>query len=371
MIEEQRIKDLPFDAEGGAGLYGHKPHVMHVSPPRYMTTRASLFLAFAVIGLGMALMTDLNIFIPVGCAVALTLIWCLTFRFVKTPVIAPVVAVVMTLPECAAGYYLDSMYLASSLSVFSLGLVSLSAVGTDDDSGSRPHVFKEITVPLFFAVCASLTGYYVSLLFESRFLFIGIIISVSFLILTSIIISKSSGSRFFFTSKHLTEFWDIPVAEFSQTRIFIIAKAKFIMTTSFLFASLYALDHFVAGDFKNHMMLPASMLIALPFVYIIPRTGKDHTSSFGTKHFIYEAFIAAALISMFYIRYGEDMSISKIVYAFLLLNGTDIIGSALLAVIRRRQIFVSRSKYIDGTSFMMTMFALLIMLVECCLYNAV
>jgi len=371
MIEEQNVKDLPFDAEGGTGLYGHKPHVMHVSPPRYMSTRASLFLAFAVIGLGMGLMTDLSLFIPVLASVLMTVIWCLSFRFVKKAVIAPVVEVVMTLLACGAGYYLGNVYIAPCMAVFSLGLVSLSAVEAEDGSNKRPEVYKEIIVPLFFAVCASLAGYYVSLLFESRFLFIGIIMSVSFLILTSILISKTSGSRFFFTSKRLTEFWDIPVAEFSQTRIFILAKAKFIMTAAFIFAVLYTLDHFIDTDLKEYLLLPSAVILAVPFVYVIPRIGKDNRSNFGTKHFIYEVFIAAALISMFFIRYGDDITVSKVVYAFLLLAGTDIIGSALLAVIRRRQIFVSRSKYIDGTPFMMTMFALLIMLVECCLYNAV
>ena len=371
MIEEKNIKDLPFDAEGGAGLYGHKPHVMHVSPPRYMSTRASIFLAFAVIGLGMSLMTDLSIFIPLALAVGLTVIWCVTLRFVRTPLIAPVVVPVMTLLSCAAGYYLDSVYLSCCMTVFSLGLAALSAIPDEEEEGKRPGLYKEITVPLFFAVCASVAGYYVSLLFESGYLFIVIIMSVTFLILTSILISKTSGSRFFFTSKHLTEFWDIPVAEFSQTRIFMLTKAKFIMTTAFLFAALYAVDYLVPAGLKTYVMLPSALILTIPFVYIIPKTSHDHRSAFGTKFFMYDAYIAAALISMFFIRYGDDMTVSKLVYAFVLLVGTDVIGTALLAVIRRRQIFVSRSKYIDGTPFMMTMFALLIMLVECCLYNAV
>ena len=71
------------------------------------------------------------------------------------------------------------------------------------------------------------------------------------------------------------------------------------------------------------------------------------SSAFGTKHFFFEMSIAASAVSMFFVHFNDSISIAKMIYAFVLIVGTDIIGSALLAVIRRRQIFVSRSKYID------------------------
>ena len=212
---------------------------------------------------------------------------------------------------------------------------------------------------------ASLAGYYLTMVFERRYLFIEIIISVTFLILSSIAISKISGSRFFFTSRRLTEFWDIPVAEFSQTRIFIFAKLKFFITAVWVFLIAAAIRFFADLPWKNHLLLPAIAVLLLPVVFIIAASDHDAKSSFGSKYHVYESYILAALAGVFFIQSGSNLSITRIVYIFLLFVGTDIIGSALLAVIRRRQIFVSRSKYIDGTPFMMTMFALLIMLVEC------
>lgn len=365
MSEEQNLKNLPFDAEGGAGLYGHKPHAMHVSPPRYLTTRASLFLAFAVTGLDIAFTTGTFVYLSLAIAVIMTLIWCVTFRFVRKRELAPVTAAVFTIVTAGVGYFLDDPFIAPWVLVFSLGLVSLGRIPEEDGDNERVSVYREVLVPLFFAVLASLAGYYATMVFERRYLFIEIIISVTFLILSSIIISKISGSRFFFTSRRLTEFWDIPVAEFSQTRIFMFAKLKFIITAVWAFVISVAIWFFLDLPWSDHLFMPALALLILPVIFLISASDHDVGSSFGSKFHVYESYIFAALTGIFFIANRNDLSIARTVYIFLLFVGTDIIGSALLAVIRRRQIFVSRSKYIDGTPFMMTMFALLIMLVEC------
>jgi len=364
MSEEQNFKNLPFDAEGGAGLYGHKPHASHVSPPRYLTTRASLFLAFAVMGLDLAFLTGTLVYLSVLVAVLITLIWCFTFRYVNKPELAPVTVVAFTLLAAGAGYVLNDVMTAPWVLVYSLGLASLDRIPPEDGDEPRVKIYREVLVPLFFAILASLAGYYASMLFERKYLFIEIIISVSFLILASITISKISGSRFFFTSRRLTEFWDIPVAEFSQTRIFLFAKLKFIITSVWIFVVAVAIWFFVDFSWRDHLFIPALAILVLPVVFLIAASDRDVNSSFGPKFHIYESYICAALTGMFFIQYSKDLSLARAVYIFLLFAGTDIIGSALLAVIRRRQIFVSRSKYIDGTPFMMTMFALLVMLLE-------
>ena len=371
MIDEKNINNLPFE-EGGAGLYGHKPRAMHVSPPRYMTTRASVFLAFTVFGLNLALLSDVAIYIPFACSLAMLLFWCISLRFFRTSWAAPLVVFIMMIPALAAGYYFNSVTLAGSLSVFSLGLGTLCHLNRDDaEEDVRPAVLKEVLIPFMFACIAVLFGHVASYLSDHRFLFLANIFSVAFLILTSILISKTSGSRYFFTSKHLTEFWDIPVAEFSQVKIFFFTKAKFIMTVLWLFAVVIAIHMLVPFAWRGWITIPAAALAVLPFIYIVPKSGKDRGSLFGSRYFMYEVYIAAIITSMFFFGGVSDMPVSRIIYAFLLVIGNDIIGSALLAVIRRRQIFVSRSKYIDGTPFMMTMFSLMIMLVECCVYNMI
>jgi len=370
MIDEKNLTNLPFEEEGGAGLYGHKPHVMHVRPPRYMSTRSSVFLAFAVSGLNMALMSNVPLYLPFAITLAMILIWSVTLRFFRTTWASPVVLLIMMIPSVAFAHLFKSYVLAGSLGIFCLGFAALAHLNLDDaEEDVRPAVWKEVIVPFLFACAASVTGYYASFMFDKRFLFVENIISVTFLILTSILISKTSGSRYFFTSKRLTEFWDIPVAEFSQTRIFLFAKAKFIITVLSCYCAIFAVYFFVPFEWKMHLFIPVSVLAAFPFMYIVRNVGKDSESIFGTKYFIYESFIAAILSGVFFSYSISEVSVTTVIYSFLLIIGTDIIGSALLAVIRRRQIFVSRSKYIDGTPFMLTMFSLLIMLVECCLYN--
>ncbi|MBR6961003.1 MAG: hypothetical protein IKH76_11055 [Clostridiales bacterium] len=364
MSEEQNFKNLPFDAEGGAGLYGHKPRAMHVSPPRYLTTRSSLFLAFAVMGLDLAFLGGAMVYISVLEAVIITLIWCFTFRYLKKPELSPVATAALTLLAAGAGYVLNDVMTAPWVLVFSLGLVSLGRIPPEEGDDQRVKIYGEVMVPLFFAILASLAGYYGAMVFERRYLFIEIIVSVSFLILASIIISKISGSRFFFTSRRLTEFWDIPVAEFSQTRIFLFAKLKFLITSVWIFVIAVAIWYFVDTPWRDHLFIPVIAVLVLPVVFLIAASDRDVKSAFGPKFHLYEAYICAALTGLFFIQYSRELSLARAVYIFLLFAGTDIIGSALLAVIRRRQIFVSRSKYIDGTPFMMTMFALLVMLLE-------
>ncbi|SCW44217.1 hypothetical protein SAMN02910456_01168 [Ruminococcaceae bacterium YRB3002] len=372
MIDDQNIKDLPFDAEGGAGLYGHKPRAMHVAPPRYMTTRAAVFLALAVIGLNMGLMTGHDFYIPLACASGVLLFWSVTLRFIRTRWIAPVTTVLLVILCSAGGYFLGLTDLVPSMGIFSLGIACLSSLGKDDvEEDVRPAPVKEILIPYLFAVLAALTGYGTGVLFEGKYLFISNIISVTFLILVSILISKTSGSRYFFTSRRLTEFWDIPVTEFSLFRTFIFAKIAVLITAVWIFAIEIVLQIFVPAEYAPVILTPASLAAVLPFVYLVPKIVRKRHSKFGTVFFMYEAFIAATVVSLFFMNYPlSSLSVAVVIYAFVLLVGTDIIGSALLAVISRRQIFVSRSKYIDGTPFLMTMFSLLIMLVECCLYNA-
>ena len=352
-------------------MYGHKPRAMHVMPPRYMSTRASLFLAFVTVGLNISLMSDMPVWLPFLATIAMVFIWSFTLRFVKGKWSAPVVVAALSLLAGGVSYYINEPLLLPGILMVILGIASLNALNLDDsEEYILPGIVKEVLLPLVYSCAASLTGSFVSGLFEHRYLFVSNIISVTFLILISIAISKSTGSRYFFTSRSLTEFWDIPVAEFSQTKIFIIAKIKFIITMLFCFASCTAVSLLLNGPVMKLLITPAAVITVLPFVYICPVVIKDSRSQFGTKYFMYEAFIAAELVSMFFLMTGE-FSIEKTIYAFVVLIGSDIIGSALLAVIRRRQIFVSRSKYIDGTPFMMTMFSLLIMLLECCLFNVI
>ena len=374
MIEENdNLKNLPFDAEGGAGLYGKKPHVMHVSPPRYMTTRASIYMAFTAIGLNVSYMAgDHSILIPIAVSALLVLIWSFTFRFLRARWSAPLVVLIFSLMVEAAGFFLNINTLASSLSLAILGLGAIQFIPMDDaDKDTVPAMWKEVIVPYLFALVSSLFGYGSGFIFETRYLFISNIMSVTFLILVSIFISKTSGSRYFFTSKSLTEFWDIPVAEFAQVKIFALAKAKFTVGVLLCFIVLFAVNHHFQTEWIHHVYLPLALVTVMPFIYLVPKYDHSKRSAFGTKHFLFEMCISASVISMFFVHFNDSISIAKMIYAFVLIVGTDIIGSALLAVIRRRQIFVSRSKYIDGTPFMMTMFSLLIMLAECCLYYTV
>ena len=371
MIDEKNINDLPFE-EGGAGLYGHKPKASHVSPPRYMSTRSSLFLAFTVIGLNIMMMSGVELYVPFASLLALVLFWCVSLRFIRKPVLAPLCAVILILLSAGIGFYFKDVVLASGLAVSVIGLSCLNLMGLDDtEEDRRPAFMKEVFIPLFFACAASLCGFLSRYVFEQKYLFISNILSVAFLILISITISKTSGSRYFFTSKRLTEFWDIPVAEFSQVRVFVFAKCKYIIAVLSMFGVLFALWYFLDFEYKTYLYLPVSIVWALPLVYLCRGRERERRSLFGTRYMMFEILLSAILVALYYSFFSDDLHITGTVYAFMLLIGTDIIGSVLLAVIRRRQIFVSRSKYIDGTPFMMTMFSLLIMLLECCLYQAV
>jgi hypothetical protein len=116
--------------------------------------------------------------------------------------------------------------------------------------------------------------------------------------------------------------------------------------------------------------LPVCLLIMLAASYLIYAKAKDTESFFGGRFLIYELFISAGgAASLFTV--SEDPGIKQMLIIFAVITVSDILLTSLFAVIRRRQIFVARSKYLDGLLFMMTLVALFVMIAESALYGII
>ena len=192
-----------------------------------------------------------------------------------------------------------------------------------------------------------------------------------FLIVMSWVISKISGVPRCATSKKLTEFWDIPVANVSELKRFLSARGEFAAVCLVCTAALYVLKIFTDGDLFRLAAIPAVMFVVLLMGSIMVYAARHNyrSSIFGLRYFISEVSTAAAFISILFLVNPGFPKIWHLLIALALIICTDIIITGLLAVIRRRLIFVSKSKYIDGLPFYLILISLVIMLAETCLYS--
>ena len=70
-----------------------------------------------------------------------------------------------------------------------------------------------------------------------------------------------------------------------------------------------------------------------------------------------------------FLKNKEIPNVLHLLIALVFICATDIVITGLLSVIRRRLIFVSKSKYIDGLPFYLILISLVVMLAETCLYS--
>ena len=365
----------PFDTSESRKSLDTEPKAMHLKPSRYLTSRASVFMGLTVISMDLSLFFAAHIGWTLAAYIAVFILWLVSLRFITdrrfTPAMLFVICLVMQLPSMLFPKLFAVTFPETSIP-FALGLFTLNAMKEDNrEDATAPGILKECVIPYIFASGASITGFFGSELFERKYIFEEIIISVMFLILLAYVISKSGGAPYFFTSKKLAEFWDIPVADFRETLTFIKAKVRFALILILDIILAFVLDTFIP-DRKLFLLicLPACLVIMLAAVYIAGSKAKDIESFFGGRFLVYELFIASGAVASLFIN-AERPGIKAMLIIFAVIVISDILLTSLFAVIRRRQIFVSRSKYLDGLLFMMTLVALFVMIAESALYGII
>ena len=378
----KKVDKSPFDNSAQRYSYSMGPSALHVKPANLMSTRAAIFMGFMIMSLCMIGVAEPVVWAGYGAVAAFFIIWEFTFRFIKAKKIAPLLVFVYIL--LFQGLHIFVPQLLSDTFVFevlpfALGLVVVT--GTDEDSEeeyTRPHPIKECLLPFVYSVPATLCGYFASGLFDRRYVFISVVFAIAFLIGAAWLLTRITKAPYFFTSKRLTEFWDIPVARYEQAKEFFVSKIKFAIVAAGISFIPFFLTSIVMPYVKIHgvpeKMISDSvsvllvMLVAMIFAFVIPLSGKDQESMFGTRFFAFEVFLASGLLLLPYLA-GAARTIQSLIYFYVITVGMDILVTALLAVIRRQQIFVSRSKYLDGLPFMMIMISMVIMIMESCLYQ--
>jgi hypothetical protein len=173
-------------------------------------------------------------------------------------------------------------------------------------------------------------------------------------------------------SKELTEFWNIPVADFEEFRRFCIARAGFALTCAGAIAVSGASAFFLEPSIASLVITPAALLVATGLSYLMIVTGRpgDRKSIFGTRYFMSETMIGAAFVILPFVNLlPEKPSLTTAVTVFIFAVCGDILVTGLLAVIRRRLIFVSKSKYVDGLPFYLILISCVIMIFETAIYH--
>ena len=133
-----------------------------------------------------------------------------------------------------------------------------------------------------------------------------------------------------------------------------------------------AASNFLKPEISSIVITPAALLASVGLGYLMIVTGRpgDRKSIFGTRYFMSEALIGAAFVMLPFINSlpGEP-SLNVVVTVFVFAVCGDILVTGLLSVIRRRLIFVSKSKFIDGLPFYLILVSYVIMLFETAIYH--
>ena len=373
-----RKYDTPFDNAKNRRSYNEVPSAMHVRPARYMSTRGSLFLGFALVSLCIEFLYSNNIWWPAVCSLVVLAVWSISFRLFLPRKYAALTLLIVIGMFCAACEVSVRLGLCSPVSVcgfvpFAIGVMMLSRFKRDGEDEFRPaETVREIAVPYLYALGSSLSGFLVSEVFEKQYIFISTLIAAMMLVFISYFVSKISSSPLYFTSRELTEFWNIPVSDIEELRRFVIARIEFAVTCAGVIVGVISVSGFIRSDIASWLVLPVAEVIScgLGILIISGGRGGDSKSVFGTRYFLSETSVAAALLTVPFIRSLPEMpSISGIVGLFMFTVFGDILVSGLLAVVRRRLIFVRKSRFIDGLPFYLIMLSLVLMLFETCLYR--
>jgi hypothetical protein len=370
--------NTPFDNEQTRRPVEEKLTAAHVRPARYLSTRASLLLGYTMVSLCLEFMIPGNvIWWPVACSFVCLLAWAITLRFfmprnLSVITFAFVLALFAAAGEFSYMYGLCAPYAVAGFIPMAIGIMSVARFKDDDnDKFTRPEFGSEVMLPYGIALVCSAFGSLMSFVFERRFLFVSLLAAVMFLILVSWVISKLTGIPRCATSKTLTEFWDIPVADISELKRFLSARGEFALVCMLCMAAVFVLKIFTDKDLLRISAIPACVLIALIVGSIMVYASKHNfrSSIFGLRFFISEVSIAAAFISVIFLVNPGFPKITHLIVALILIVATDTIITGIMSVIRRRLIFVSKSKYIDGLPFYLILISLVIMLAETCLYS--
>ena len=369
--------DSPFDNEQTRRKIDDKVSAVHIRPAKYLTTRSSLLLGYSLVSLCLEFMISGNaIWWPVACSLACILVWSLTLRFFmprNLSVLSFAFVMALFIAVCEFSYRLGlcTPYSAVGFIPMAIGIMSLARFKEDDnDAFTKPSFGSEVMLPYGIALACSLFGTLISFVFEKRYLFVSLLAAVMFLIVMSWAVSKITGVPRCATSKKLTEFWDIPVADISELRRFLSARGEFAAVCLICTVILYILKVFVDPDWFRVMTIPVAEVLALLFGSIAVYAAKHNfrRSIFGLRYFISEVSIAAAFISLLFLVHPTIPKIAHLFIALVFIIAADIVMTGLLSVIRRRLIFVSKSKYIDGLPFYLVLISLVLMLAETCLY---
>jgi len=371
--------NTPFDNESSRRPYNEKPTALHIKPAGYMTTRSAIFLGFTLVSLCLEFIFEgQHLWWPALCSFAVLLFWTLTFRFFmprKLAIVSLIACIGLFYGACFASSKLGwcSPSACAGFVPMALGMMTLSRFCADGQEEYRPaEIVKEVLLPYLAAASSALAGTFVSGLFERRYIFISLLAATTILIICVWVYSTISGTPHYLTSKDLTEFWNIPVADFEEFRRFCIARAEFALVCAGAIAVSLACSHFLKPEIASIVITPAVLSVAVGLGCLMIVTGRpgDRKSIFGTRYFMSEALIGAAFVMLPFINsLPGGPSLNTVVTVFVFAVCGDILVTGLLSVIRRRLIFVSKSKFIDGLPFYLILVSYVVMLLETAIYH--
>ncbi len=365
--------NTPFDNEADRKNKNIVPTALHVSALGYLSTRSSLFLGYTLISLSLLCNNEgIYLWWPFAAALAVLSLWSVTLRIFMPRKLAPLSLLIIELMffglcvlSSRFGFCSDTApvyFVPMSLGIMMLG--RFKDDGEDDYKRAKP--WSEVYRPFLIASVASLFGFLASSLFEKRYVFVALLSAAMFLVVYAYLRTKLTGKREYLTSKSLTEMWNIPVADIEELRRFVFTRFQLGITAAGAVSALLAVSAF-AGKYAVYLMFPSVACVSAGLGVLMIITGRsgDRKSIFGSRFFLTEAAMAAAWFVIPFVSALPQMpELTTIIKWAALIIFADILITGLLAVIRRRLIFVPKIRYVEGLPFYMVLVSLVLMIIE-------
>ena len=154
--------NTPFDNEQTRRPAEEKLTAAHVSPARYLSTRASLLLGYTMVSLCLEFMIPGNvIWWPIACSFVCLLAWAVTLRFfmprnLSVITFASVLALFAAEGEFSYRFDLCAPYAVAGFIPMAIGIMSVARFKDDDnDKFTRPYFGSEVMLPYGIAVACT------------------------------------------------------------------------------------------------------------------------------------------------------------------------------------------------------------------------
>lgn len=292
-----------------------------------------------------------QILVSLGAFAVYVVYWAFTFRFLERKSLVPLnlfLNVALAAAPCGIFHSLIDPKLFFALVPLTFGVTVLGSIPADGRQQYEYYPLSKYFVNVISALIAAGVSEAVFRIIDCKYMAPRIMVASLIMALFPIIEDKLWGSHTMLSGRSLSGSAVLPKTEFDTLNVFVSGRLKFIGVSLASYAAALGLA-FACGKYSDLDPVCVRAIGAALMFAIIIAIAKNTRMPF-------EAFIPI----LFFAR-------SDSLVTFLIVAATDILIRGFITVTRRKSIFHTRNKFVDGIPAMLMTVGIFIMIAECCL----